>query len=88
MRDSVIDKPKKTAILRKRVSTVQPGTEKAFDPVVIRAIAVIGNMEAALRWMGTPVKALEYATPVSLLGTDEGAQKVMSVLDQLEHGVY
>jgi putative toxin-antitoxin system antitoxin component (TIGR02293 family) len=55
--------------------------------VIGRATEVIGGRGEALRWLGTPVHALDYATPVSLLGTGKGRDQVLSVLDQLEHGV-
>ncbi len=56
-------------------------------PVVERAIEVIGDRDEALRWLGTPVRALDYATPISLLGQPDGEARVMNVLTQLEHGV-
>lgn len=52
-----------------------------------RAKEVIGDEQEALRWLGTPVRALNYATPISLLGSEEGQQAVLKVLDRLEHGV-
>lgn len=55
--------------------------------VLHRAVEVIGDKNDALRWMGTPVRALEYATPVSMLGTRKGRQAVVTVLGRLEHGV-
>jgi hypothetical protein len=55
--------------------------------VFAQAVGVIGDKTAAMRWMGTPVRALDYATPVSLLGTREGRQAVITVLGRLEHGV-
>lgn len=55
--------------------------------VIGRATEVIGDRSGALRWLGTPVHALAYATPVSLLGSSEGRDQVLAVLDQLEHGV-
>lgn len=57
------------------------------DRIVHRATEVIGDREEALRWVGTPVRALGYATPISLLATREGRDKVLAVLDRLEHGV-
>jgi uncharacterized protein (DUF2384 family) len=48
---------------------------------------VIGDRDEALRWLGTPVRALDYATPISLLGQPDGEARVMNVLTQLEHGV-
>jgi len=55
--------------------------------VMERAVAVIGDKNAAMRWMGTPVRALDYSTPVSLLGTQTGRRAVLTVLGRLEHGV-
>jgi putative toxin-antitoxin system antitoxin component (TIGR02293 family) len=55
--------------------------------VIAKAAKVIGDRSEAMRWMGTPVRALDYATPVSLLGTREGRKAVMVVLGRLEHGV-
>ncbi len=57
------------------------------DRVVGMATKIIGNREEALRWMGTPIRALGFATPVSLLATPEGEARVLAVLSQLEHGV-
>jgi len=57
------------------------------ETVINRAIEVIGDSAAAMRWLGTPVPALEYATPISLLDNPEGQASVLRVLTQLEHGV-
>ena len=66
---------------------------KTADPeeltkAVTRATEVLGDEDAALRWLGTPVAALDYATPVSILGTPQGVTRVNDVLTQLEHGVW
>jgi hypothetical protein len=58
------------------------------EKVLFRAIEVIEDKERALRWMGTPVRGLGFATPVSLLGTAKGRGEVLKILDQLEHGVW
>jgi len=55
---------------------------------VTRATEVFGNEEAAFRWLGTPVAALDYATPISCLGSHQGAIRVDDVLTQIEHGVW
>lgn len=55
--------------------------------VITRAIEVIGDEQEALRWLGTPVRALDYATPISRLNDLEGQAAVLNVLTQLEHGV-
>jgi putative toxin-antitoxin system antitoxin component (TIGR02293 family) len=57
------------------------------ETVINRAIEVIGDEKEAMRWLGTPVPALAYATPISLLNSPEGQTAVLNVLTQLEHGV-
>ena len=62
-------------------------TITAEASVLDRAVEVIGNKREAMRWMGTPVRALDYATPVSLLATSRGREAVLAVIGRLEHGV-
>jgi Protein of unknown function (DUF2384) len=57
------------------------------ETVINRAIAVIGDEQEAFRWLGTPVRALDYATPISRLNDPEGQTAVLNVLTQLEHGI-
>ena len=64
--------------------SIQP---QSVEFVVSRAIEVIGDQPAALRWLGTPVRALDYATPISRLYDPQGQSEVLKVLTQLEHGV-
>ena len=56
--------------------------------VVARAIEVIGNKAEAMRWLGTPVRDLGYATPMSLLYNRKGCDSVLATLVRLEHGVF
>ena len=56
--------------------------------VINRAIEVIGDRQEALRWLGTPVRALGFRTPIATAATRDGQKNVLAVLDQLEHGVY
>jgi uncharacterized protein (DUF2384 family) len=44
----------------------------SMDAPIDLATGVIGDREAALRWMGAPVQALDFATPVSLLNSEHG----------------
>jgi putative toxin-antitoxin system antitoxin component (TIGR02293 family) len=67
------------------LSLVQHST--STDALIDVATEVLGDRETALRWMGTPVQALDYATPVSLLSSEDGFNRVVAVLDQLQHGV-
>lgn len=72
----------------KEVSTVAQGAGRLDrETVIIRATEVIGDEQEAMRWLGTPVRALDYATPISRLSDPEGQAAVLRVLTQLEHGV-
>ena len=68
-------------------SSETPTAETEQD-VINRAVDVIGDRDEALRWMGTPVRALGYATPISLLSREEGRAVVLTTLTRLEHGVW
>lgn len=61
--------------------------EQAQTAVIRRTVEVIGNDSDAMRWLGTPVRALNYATPISLLHDPKGRENVLSILGRLEHGV-
>ncbi len=70
---------------KRRASEKAPQT--AYSAVLKRAIEVIGDQAEAMRWMGTPVRSLDYSTPISLLPTREGRKAVLATLEKLEHGV-
>ena len=65
-----------------------PVEAASLDKFLSRATEVIGDREQALRWLGTPVRALDFATPVSQLATPQGKEAVETVLTRLEHGVF
>jgi uncharacterized protein (DUF2384 family) len=67
--------------------TSQQEKEGDIEPILQRAIDVIGDREEAMRWLGTPVRALNYATPISCFHDPASRKRVLSVLTQLEHGV-
>jgi putative toxin-antitoxin system antitoxin component (TIGR02293 family) len=66
---------------------VPPFSQSREAAIIERAMEVIGGKRDALRWMGTPVRALDYATPISLLHDQEGRDAVLAVLTRIEHGV-
>jgi hypothetical protein len=68
-------------------SPPQDAEDEAEAAVIRRATEVLGSRPDALRWLGTPVRALDYATPVSLLHDAAGRDAVLTVLGRLEHGV-
>jgi putative toxin-antitoxin system antitoxin component (TIGR02293 family) len=61
--------------------------DQAQVSVIRRTVEVIGDQPSAMRWLGTPVRALDYATPISLLHDDKGREAVLTVLGRLKHGV-
>jgi putative toxin-antitoxin system antitoxin component (TIGR02293 family) len=88
LRRGVVFKPgkkKRTVLARPKKRATKASDEESR--VMDRAVEVIGDKNEAMRWMGTPVRALDYSTPVSLLGTRKGRQAVIAVLGRLEHGV-
>jgi hypothetical protein len=58
------------------------------EELIVRAIEVLGSRDEAMRWLGTPVRALNLATPISILGSKEGVERVNDVLGQMEHGIW
>lgn len=73
------------------LSEVMP--KRQTDPeqvtkTIARATEVLGNQDAAFRWLGTPVPALDYATPISFLTTHHGVIRVLDILTQMEHGIW
>ncbi len=83
-RESKRDAPKTFAV---EVKTAKKRISEGESAVIARAVEVIGNESEAMRWMGTPVRDLEYATPISLLHTRKGCRAVIAVLERLEYGV-
>lgn len=73
--------------LKSETSVLKANLEE-LTRAVARSTEVFGDEESALRWLGTPVAALDYATPISCLGTHRGALRVDDVLTQIEHGVW
>ena len=76
-----------TAKAGNSVAQGQRAGSRDREAVIARAMEVIGDEKEALRWLGTPVRALDYATPISRLSDPEGQAAVLNVLTQLEHGV-
>jgi uncharacterized protein (DUF2384 family) len=73
-------------------SVVREGSRRHFEEtdlelVLKEALDVIGDEDEAIRWMGTPTRALDYATPFYVLHTPGGREAVMHVLGRLAHGI-
>jgi putative toxin-antitoxin system antitoxin component (TIGR02293 family) len=67
---------------------LDPAPTTNENEIFRRATEVIGSDAKAMRWMGNPVRALNYATPISLIHDPKGVQSVLTVLGRLEHSVY
>jgi putative toxin-antitoxin system antitoxin component (TIGR02293 family) len=79
----------KSASLRNRKMAKQRSlSDGAIDPIIARATEVIGDRQEAMRWLGAPVRGLDFATPISLLATEEGQLRVNDILSQMEHGIW
>ncbi len=63
----VVDQRPKKSARERHLDKPAPGRGTAS--VLDRAVEVIAARGEAMRWMGTPVRAIDYATPVSLLAT-------------------
>jgi putative toxin-antitoxin system antitoxin component (TIGR02293 family) len=69
------------------ISSSLDAEDRAQVAVIHRAVEVIGDHHNAMQWLGTPVRALNYATPISLLYEAKGREDVLNVLGCIEHGV-
>jgi uncharacterized protein (DUF2384 family) len=47
-----------------------------------------GDKVLADRWLSSSVRGLGNRTPISLMGTKPGIQKIRRLVGQLEHGVF
>ena len=56
--------------------------------IVTHAEDVFSDMNKVRRWLAHTNRALGGATPLSLLGTDEGARQVDNILGRIEYGVF
>lgn len=67
---------------------ISQASNSFVDQVVVHATEVLGSRDEAMRWLGTPVRGLDFATPISVLATEDGARRVNDILGQMEHGVW
>jgi len=72
---------------QQQAATRQRSNERAETKVMRRATEVLGDQPSAMRWLGNPVRALDYATPISLLHEAKGREAVLTVLGRLVHGI-
>lgn len=58
------------------------------DPLLSKAIEVLGDEPKAQRWISSPQWGLGGATPLDFCKKEGGLQKVIDLLGRIEMGVY
>jgi hypothetical protein len=56
--------------------------------VTARAMEIFGSREKAIRWLRTPLPPLSDRTPLSMLNTADGIERIEEVLGRIEQGVW
>ena len=82
---------KKTTGTRKpapKLSTLQAEQVYLISAVIVRAMDVLEDRDAALEWLTTPSDLFSGKAPMQLLNTSTGADLVLDQLVRMEHGVY
>ena len=57
-------------------------------PVVAHAVAVFGDEHKASHWLSIPLPLLENHAPSDLVYSDEGIQRVETILTRIEHNTF
>jgi putative toxin-antitoxin system antitoxin component (TIGR02293 family) len=71
-----------------RLTPVESDRLYRMADAVVSAEEVLGNRDKAIAWLHTPNRALGGETPLSMLDTEVGYQRVRDILGRIEHGVY
>ena len=69
-------------------STTQRNKLARIVSVVERAHRVLGGRARAQQWLTHPNRALRFSTPLALLATPEGMQRVDGILMRIEAGAF
>jgi putative toxin-antitoxin system antitoxin component (TIGR02293 family) len=56
--------------------------------ILARAQAVMGERDAALRWMRTPKRRFKGKSPLEMLSTEPGGRLVEEMLIQIDEGIF
>jgi putative toxin-antitoxin system antitoxin component (TIGR02293 family) len=83
--------PMRTLHRRRREGKFKPDESDSLvriARVLSHVLELFDDKAEALYWLKTPASALDDSTPLSLLDTEVGAQEVLRLLGQLEHGVF
>lgn len=80
----------RTLARRSKAARLQPAESDRvlrLARIAARAGEVFGDRDKARRWFHKPNRALGNVSPLSLVDTDIGAQKIEDILLRIEHGV-
>ena len=72
---------------RARLSLVASDRLARMAGIVSQAIHTLQDQEAALRWLNSSQRALNWQVPMELIQTEAGASQVQTLLGQIEYGV-
>ncbi len=77
-------------LVRRITAQLQPtGNDAAAVATTLdRATAVLGSRSATVYWVNRRMATLGNQRPIDLLDTREGIERVMTLLGQIEGGVY
>lgn len=88
----VIQMPQRTLARRKHSGRLKPIESERLHRLAIvfqRAVELFGGREALAReWLRKPVRGLGHVAPLELVHTQVGAEMVLDLIGQLEHGVF
>lgn len=73
---------------RPRLDTATSDRLVRLARILALAIDVLESREHAVAWLREPTDALGDRSPLEVVGTDVGAEKVTNMLYQMEYGVY
>src|SRR5712692_2528173 len=89
---SVIGLPERTLARRKASGRLAPDESERLlriSSIFEKAVNLFaGDLEAAVRWLTTPKKALGNRLPLAYSRTELGARQVENLIGRLEHGVF
>ena len=64
-------------------------SEHKYERVYKVAVELFeGNEGRAKKWMKSPLRPLGWQSPLEVLDTPDGEEKVLTLIAQIEHSVY
>lgn len=73
---------------KSRLTAAESDRTVRLARVFANAVEMIGDEQKAVKWLGTPNRALGGGRPLDQLDTDVGARGVEDLLGRIAYGVY